>query len=173
MLKHLDGDSRRCRHRDEVFDLPAKYIGTADRSAQHGLFEHGPERWFVGAGQDLLATHAQIDSSVDVLTVAERDNSASVIGCLQQTGNELSLVCADRAGSLFEAEVSLEPQRKHIAVLTPPFRLVGLADCIQEGLALHGIGNAVESEQVADVTFLEPGTPGFEAMEMTLSLIHI
>ncbi|HUZ26599.1 MAG TPA: hypothetical protein VMV07_22835, partial [Streptosporangiaceae bacterium] len=57
--QHLQGDAGRPGGLDEAGELGAHNRGPGGGTAQDRLVDHHPQVWRVGAGQDLLAGHAQ------------------------------------------------------------------------------------------------------------------
>ena len=146
-------------HLDEVLDLLAHHLGTADRAPQYRLVENGPEPGRGHLGQQSLAAHPQLDPPVQLLVadgaVPETDHFTGVGPRLQQARHELYFVVADDGGGGFQADVRLEPVRQEVAEIVPPSGVAGLPGQRQQARPLVGIGDAVQREQVADVPVLE------------------
>src|SRR4029453_4517830 len=76
-----------------------------------------------------------------------------IVPGLQQTRNEVDLVGADERRRLLQAEIRQEPRRYDVRELLPPFRRIRLPGQRHHGGPLL-VPDAVQGEQIADITFL-------------------
>ncbi|GAA0949164.1 hypothetical protein GCM10009554_47480 [Kribbella koreensis] len=106
-----------------------------------------------------MAVDAQGDAALDLLgrdqPAAELDDGADVLRGLQQARDELELVGTDQLRRRLEPEVGVEPAGQYVAEAVPPAGVVRIARKSKQPLALFGVVDAVQREQVADVAFLE------------------
>jgi hypothetical protein len=111
-------------------------------------------------GEQLLALEPQAYPPVDLVGrrghVAEQGDGARVLLRLEEAVHELQLEGADDRSGRFQAQVRLEPVGRDVAVLGPPARCVGLPGKRHHGRPRLLVGDAVEGEQVCNVSLLEP-----------------
>lgn len=98
--------------------------------------------------------------------MAEDRDGPRVVRGLQQAGNELHLVAADDGGGLLQADVHLEPARQDVAELVPPAGGAGLVGEPEEVLALLLVHDAVQGEEVGDVTLLVADPAQFQPADL-------
>jgi len=148
---------------DEVTQLAAHDVAAAERAAQGRLIDDSPHPRRVGDGKDLLPLEPQADSPFDLLLrrgpVAEHGDGTRIVRCLEQAGHELQLVGPDKGCCLFESDVCDEPVGHYVVVPGPPTPAVGVLRERQQVRALALVSNAIEGEQVSDVSLLEADRP--------------
>ena len=95
---------------EQVAKLIAQDLGTPDRPPQRGFLDDGPQLE-PSLGEPPLPFLAQDDMPLRLIDgdVAHGEHGGSVLMGLQQAGNELRLVDADRRRGLFHPDVGLEP----------------------------------------------------------------
>src|SRR5690606_30190835 len=74
----------------------------------------------------------------------------------------------DHARGLFQPHVGGEPARKFLRVVLPPAGSVGLSDHLQKSTAFGIVDDAVEREQVLDITCLESDAPELHPADLGL-----
>src|SRR5215207_731056 len=171
----LQRDVGPARHPDEVLQMRAQDRPAADRPAQYGFVDDGPQPGgpFV-AGQDLLTRRAQRDEPLDLgvrqhpLAPAELYDGPRVVRGLQQPGHELDLVGADQLGGDLEPAVGVEPGRGQVVVPLPPARVVRLAGQVQQAFTLGRVVELVEGQQIVDVAHLEADPAELEPADLGL-----
>jgi hypothetical protein len=141
-----------------------------DRPAQGRLVDHGPQLGRARLGEHPLPGQPQVDPPLDFFgrhpAPPDKDDAACVVLGLQQAGDELDLIGAQVGRRLLQPQVHLEPRRQQVGVLLPPARPVGLPHQPEELGPLLRVGDAVEREQVRDVTLLEPDPPELEPADL-------
>ena len=122
------------------------------------------------AAQGLLALHQQFDATLDLgwlgPGVVEPQQSAGVIRGLQEVRDELSLVAADHAGTLFQFQPGPGRTGEQVAVVPPPASRVGLIDQHEQAVALRIVAHPVEGEQVGHVAPFEAAPPRLQAADL-------
>ncbi len=155
---HLQRDVGQLGDLDQMLYLGPHHRALA-QPPQRRLVDHGPQTGRLRLGEDFLPCHSQRDPPFGVVGgatgVPELDEGTGHLPGLQQVGYELRLIGADHRAGLLETEVHLEPVGQDVAVAVPPSGLVGLPGHGQERHSFRFADNAVQGEQVGDVTLLE------------------
>src|SRR5699024_3286353 len=166
----LEGDVGATAHVEQVLDLSAHDIVATVGAVQYGLVDDRPQAWGVRLREPLLSTDTHVHTRVDVLVgtgrVGQLDHRACVVRRLQEAGDELDLEGTDDRRGLLQPHVHAEPLRQHVAVLVPPALGIGAGDEPEEGVALLGVIDSVQLEQVVDVALFEADLAEFHAADL-------
>jgi hypothetical protein len=90
-------------------ELGEHHVFAAPGTIQCGLVDHGPERGRVGAIEDLLPFHADVQFLLHVDDAAGDETGSRVVGSLEETRHESAVPHLDDQGSELLAEVLSQP----------------------------------------------------------------